>query len=506
MPDIVPEKDQLVAIDKFESEKSCLIGDEMGVGKTVTAIGRDFRIREKEGPLLRGEDATLIVCEKIGLTVWDYHLRAMGVPASEIMVIDPKNRTPFENALSDYSKGFSGPRYFIVHYDVLDRIGIFSERRGAKGTGKLVLAFLHVIADEVHLAKNRKAKRTIALKRIVGTWKTGLTGTPADNKPDDFWSPLNWLRPDLFRSYWKFYEQFIEYETVETFMPGRGVVGYRKASGVKNLNDLHERIGPFYIRRTLREINPEMPQKIYVEPSPVVDLTPAMRRQYRQMETIAMTEIGYSGEDWVSDYTLLAPAQIAVLTRLQQMALATLSVDVDDWAFADSEGSDMPSVVLCEPSPKLDYLMNLVETQESESFVVFTQFRGMADLVESKCQAKGIPVSKITGEVTSVEDRARAVARFQDGESRVFVGTIAAAGKTITLTRAHIAVFLDRSWNPSLNVQAEGRIFRRTQTENCLVIDIKARDTVDQSRMQMIERKARWNQDMVTARTDRPET
>lgn len=158
----------------------------------------------------------------------------------------------------------------------------------------------------------------------------------------------------------------------------------------------------------------------------------------------------------------------------------------------DSVDWDFPRIVLTKPSPKLDAVMNLIETHEEEPFVVFTQFRGMADLIEEECQAKGISVVKIHGAITKKETRTKLVAHFQEGRARVFVGTIAAAGKSITLTRANHCIFVDRSWNPSKNEQAEDRLWRRTQTNKVRIIDIQARDSVDQIRMETINTKAGW--------------
>lgn len=493
---ITPGPDQLEAIEKFRGLEACLVGDEMGTGKTVTAIGRDFHLR-KDYSGLASQSATLIICEKIGLSVWDYHLRAMGVDPDEIVVVDPTNRLEFEEELSKLDGGDDWPLYYVVHWDVIYRISLLTAKRGKKGTGSPVLEFFHVIADEAHLAKSPKALRTKCLKKIKTQKKTALTGTPADNKPEDFWSLLHWLYPRKFSSYWRFFEEYVEYdeEFVQRYNPKtkkKELVGYRVPQGPKNLEEFHRRISPFYIRRTLLEINPDIPPKIHVRPALRVELTPAMRRAYRQMEKKKLALIGPD-----ADYTLLAPAQIAVVMRLQQMALASLDAEYEDWEFADHE-SDLPRIVLCKPSPKLDIVMNMLETNEMEPFIVFTWFRGMADLVEEECHVKGIPVSKITGAVTSIHDRAKAVEDFQEGRTRVFVGTIAAAGKTITLTAARHVIFTDRSWNPSKNAQAENRAWRRTTRNAVRIYDIEALDTIDEERNQRIEEKGEWVRWMVT--------
>lgn len=530
-----PFPDQQFAIDKFRKISACLIGDSMGVGKTVTCIGRDFQLREDYPD--NSDVPTLIICEKIGLDVWDWHLKQMGVPEDEILIVNPANREPFEEALESLSKWqrgkkmYSPPRYFIVHWDVLRSIPLLTKSVGKNPA----ITWFHVIADEVHLAKNRNAVRTKHLKHIATEFKTGASGTPADDKPWDIWSILNWLYPKKYRSYWKFFENHVVYihssqyrrylswiedgGTTEGFIERdeeRGIkgAGYRIPVDIKNVSELHREIRPFYIRRLLTDIAPDMPPKVHVQPPITVPMERKQRREYEQMRDKALALIGAS-EEGDGGFTLLAPATIAVLTRLQQMALATLTPEwgesvITDWEPSENDPYmpagiqeaedfdqfseldvewDTPNIVLSKPSPKLDAAMNLITTNEDEPFVVFTHYRGMADLVEEECQRLKIPVSKITGKILSKDERTRRVADFQEGRTRVFVGTIAAAGKTITLTRAHLAIFTDRFWNPSKNEQAEDRLWRRTQMETVRIYDIHSEDSIDQIRMEKIRTK-----------------
>lgn len=518
MPLMTPLPDQQVAIDKLRKVKARLVGDSMGVGKTVTGIGLDFAMRaDNIADLSISDGPTLIICEKIGLDVWDYHLKAMGVPDEEIIVINPASRGEFVVALQKLQRYQAGklktppkPRYYVMHWDVLKIIEEINQRTPSR---KPMIEWAHVIADEVHLAKNRKALRTIELKRISTVYKTGLSGTPADDKPWDIWSILHWLYPRVWSSYWRFYNNHVQYITAsqvnayrkwvdaggdyESFKKAHKTgTGYRVMIGVKNIEELHRQIRPFYIRRTLLEVAPDMPEKIHVQPPIVVPMAARQRREYEQMRDKAIALIG-GDSTGAGGFHLLAPAVVAVLTRLQQMALATLS---PEWEASDDElvGDefetewDFPKIVLSKPSPKLDAVMNLITTHEEEQFVVFTQFRGMADLIEEECQAKKIPVVKIHGGILSKETRTRLVKEFQDGKARVFVGTIAAAGKTITLTAGNHVIFTDLSWSPSKNEQAEDRLWRRTQRNTVRVYHIQSEDSIDQVRMERIQQKADW--------------
>ena len=53
----------------------------------------------------------------------------------------------------------------------------------------------------------------------------------------------------------------------------------------------------------------------------------------------------------------------------------------------------------------------------------------------------------------------------------------------VNLQRANNVIFLDRSWNPAQNVQARDRVYRNGQTRPVNVVDIVARDTVDELRV-----------------------
>lgn len=497
MPLIEPYKDQQVAIDKFQDVTAAFIADEMGVGKSVTAIGRDFQLR-KDNPEYELAP-TLIVSEKIGLAVQYYHLKAMGVDEKDIIVIDPANRAPFELALGDLREDLFRKRnpkylYYVLHWHAIPLI-----------TDSLLatphpITWFHIIADEFQLIKNPKALRTRYFKRVKGVFKTGCTGTPADDKPQDIWSLLNWLYPrdKRFSSFGRWGERYLEYEDKvrhDWYIDKRTrqrkfrETGYREITGVKNIEELHREIEPFYIRRTLLEIEPDMPEKIYVQPPITVKMTPKQRRMYDQMKKKSMARIGDIDD---GGFVLTAPAVVAVVTRLQQICLGTIVPiwEAEEGVPDEEVDWDHPRIMIEKPSPKLDAVMDLITTHGEEPFVIFTQFRGMADLVEAECQGRGISVVKIHGGVTSARKREELVTRFQAGMANVFVGTIACAGTSITLTRAHHAIFVDYGWSPSKNAQAAARLWRRTQKNAVRIYSIEMENSIDQVRAEKIRTKA----------------
>jgi hypothetical protein len=68
---ITPGKHQLEVVEKFVGLDYCLIGDSMGVGKSLSGILLDRAERHEKKS---GHFRTLIVCTKGGLSVWKWHL------------------------------------------------------------------------------------------------------------------------------------------------------------------------------------------------------------------------------------------------------------------------------------------------------------------------------------------------------------------------------------------------------------------------------------------------
>ena len=439
----------------LESQKAALIANDMGTGKTYEAIARDELLRKKSladqvvsrGPFL---GHTLVVAPLTVLQdVWQSHFEDL--TSHKVVCVDPKDRYGSWNAFLKTKADV-----FLVHWEALRLMPELAQQ-----------AWLHVIADECHRAKSRTAQQTKALKKIPATWKTAMSGTPVINRPDELWSVLNWLYPQRYRSYWKFFNRYVDY-TVENH---RGRV-FRKINGPKNVIQLQEEIKPFFVRRRKKDVLKDLPDKYYTEVR--VSLTPEQFRVYEQMRKNMVAWIGAQQDD-----LLAAPVVIAQLTRLQQFSCA--------YAELDEKGR----VRLHEPSSKIDALMELLDEAEGEQFVVFSRFRQLINLVEQRLLGAGVSLVTLTGG-TPQEERAGIVSRFQDGKARVFAGTIAAGGVGITLHAASRVVFLDRDWSPANNSQAEDRLHRIGQKNAVQVIDVIAKKTVDLGRMQRLELKKEW--------------
>lgn len=105
---------------------------------------------------------------------------------------------------------------------------------------------------------------------------------------------------------------------------------------------------------------------------------------------------------------------------------------------------------LIEGSGKMKLLDMFVEKYKSDNhkMLIFSQFKGMTDIIKDYLVHKKIRYEILTGTVKS-QDRAISIQRFnEDNEFGVFLLTTRAGGLGINLTKARVVVIYDSDWNP----------------------------------------------------------
>jgi len=434
-----------------------LLADEMGLGKTVQAVDELKRY---------GPDRVLIVCPKTPRTVWEDHLEGV-MPT---LMLDGPTRERFE----EYDGGAC-----IINYDALRLLPDL----------RFVGAWDYVIADEAHAIKNRNAKRTKHLKRIKASHRRALTGTPIINRPDELWSILHWLDSKRWSSYWRFFETYVKYVD--------SGYGYKIVIGPKNVDELKRELEGIHIRRLKRDVLTELPDKTYQYLK--LDLTPKQSKAYDQMKKRSLAWIDQEPDD----KPLPAPVVISQFTRLRQFADSYCRID--DCVLCDGSGVGSGpdskckrcrgsgiKVTMEEPSNKIDALMELAD--EGEPLVVFSQFKQLINLAAKTLSHRGIPSYVLTGD-TSTENRRKFIDEFRRGEGAgVFLAQIDAGGVGIDglQERATTCVFLDRSYSPAINAQAEDRLHRHGQKNAVNVIIMQSIGTIDMAVETKLDRKKSW--------------
>lgn len=121
--------------------------------------------------------------------------------------------------------------------------------------------------------------------------------------------------------------------------------------------------------------------------------------------------------------------------------------------------------------------------QRTKRLLIFTEFKDTLDYLVMKLKGWGFTVGFIHGGMAPGSrdepgTRLYAEQQFRDGEIQVLVAT-EAAGEGINLQCCHILFNYDIPWNPNRLEQRMGRIHRYGQTEDCLIFNFVATNTIE---------------------------
>lgn len=337
-----------------------------------------------------------------------------------------------------------------------------------------------VIVDEFHQMGlgNPKTATAKALKALAARRRIALSGTPMGGRPIRLWSVLNYLYPQIFTSRWRWAEQWLEMHENRYASSGKQI-GDRVKPGKEEEFIAHH--SQFMVRRSKADVMPDLPAKVVVDVW--VGLEGEQRKQYAAMDAEAELELEGEG--------VTAANVLSQYLRLRQLAGSACSIE---------QGTLWPQ----PKGAKLDQMLRILadhgiakDRDGSEQAIVFTQFTKLANVAAEMLQKLGLRVGLITGE-TPAEERAASVRGFEAGAVDVLVMNTRAGGTALTLNASRAIVFLDETWNPDDQLQAEERNRNNTAT----VYYLRARGTIDEDVHEVTAGKQAVNGSILTAIQD----
>lgn len=326
----------------------------------------------------------------------------------------------------------------------------------------------HKMSNYALVTKNKRTSGAWRLVHFKAKRRLAMSATPYRNKFENMWTILRWLYPDdnqagglADRSFWRWADDNCIVE--QDYFAGKVVRG-EVAPG-----RLVSRI-PCYIYHAKRNacckwhpngfMDTDEPEQIVR----TVELTPAMKKAYGQLERDLVT--------WLGDNPLVVELPIVMRTRLRQMSLGSLTVNDDD---------SVTYAVDCE-SPKYDDLKLVLEDEiPDEPALVVTHSREFAVVLAEKLRRDGYTVAEWNGSLSQKQRDAEGE-RFANGEARVLVATIASLG-TGTDFLQHVTstiIWMSRTDDPTENKQTEGRLDRMGALGRVTSIEIQAEGTYDE--------------------------
>ena len=305
------------------------------------------------------------------------------------------------------------------------------------------LNFDYLFLDEAQVMKNAQTKIAHHLRNFEVKNTFALSGTPIENNLGELWSIFQIVLPGLLPSKKNFLK--LPAETVARF------------------------IKPFVMRRKKEDVLQELPDLIEVSyRNELADSQKAIYlAQLKQMRERVLT----STEEELNRSKMEI---LSGLMRLRQIC------DTPALFMEDYHGE----------SGKLESLMELLEQIQTGSHrvLIFSQFRGMLDIIEKELKKMKIETFKITGS-TPAKERQEMTNAFNNGEGDAFLISLKAGGVGLNLTGADTVILVDLWWNPAVESQAIGRAHRMGQERNVEVYRLITRGTIEEKIQELQESK-----------------
>jgi len=314
-----------------------------------------------------------------------------------------------------------------------------------------------LVLDEAQNIKNPDSQAARAAFALDAGFRVALTGTPVENRLEELWSELHFALPGLLGSRGSFEQQVARPLAAGEDPDGEVWERFRR------------RIRPFLLRRTKREVEPELP------PRTEVVLRCALGEAERAVyDAVRATTLGEVREKLAAGSGVMQALE--ALLRLRQAACHP--------ALVPGQAASSPG-----PSAKLTLLQESLEEicAEEHKALVFSQWTGLLDLAEPVLREAGLDFLRLDG---STRDRGGVVARFQDlSGPPVMLISLRAGGTGLNLTAADHVFLLDPWWNPAVEDQAADRAHRIGQDRPVLISRLVAEDTVEERILALQERK-----------------
>ncbi|HBP38325.1 MAG TPA: hypothetical protein DD640_06220 [Clostridiales bacterium] len=403
-----------------------ILADEMGLGKTLqvlTALASGRRTKP-----------ALIICPKTLLFNWQNEARRF-VPSLKTVLVH--GAQDYRRRLLRQAGDFD---LLITSYPLVQR-DIAQYAR---------LEFDCCIIDEAQMIKNPETHLARHVKKIKARQRIALTGTPMENRILDLWSIFDFALPGYLGKKDAFQ---IQYEQADR-------------------DRLVRKIVPFLLRRTKRDVLPELPEKI--EETLYAPLTQNQLSLYQQ--TLAQIRSCIEAEIARQGLDRSRMAILAGLTRLRQICNHPgLLHD----AYRSVQGI----------SGKLELFGDLLHSllADGHKILVFSQFTQMLAILSRRLLEQQIPFCYLDGQT---QDRQQVIQRFNaDPELLVFLISLKAGGFGLNLTAADTVILFDPWWNPMVEDQAADRVHRIGQKKVVTVYRLISQGTIEEKMENLQERK-----------------
>lgn len=313
--------------------------------------------------------------------------------------------------------------------------------------------FEYVVLDESQNIKNSDSLTFRSVVQLRCNHRLALTGTPIENSLKDLWAQFHFFQPDLLGDENTFLKHFIN-----PIRQGNQRIGLR----------LQQLINPFILRRSKREVAPELPplteEIIYCE------MTEKQDELYRKEKNSLRNILLQQSQSTEKHQNLTV---LNGILRLRQLSCHPHLVMPD---FTGNSG-------------KIEQIIETFDTLQSEGHkvLIFSSFVKHLELIAKAFRERQWPYALLTGSSTN---RPEEIAHFtEQKEVQAFLISLKAGGVGLNLTQADYVFIIDPWWNPAAEAQAIARAHRIGQDKQVIAYRFITQGSIEEKILQLQEEK-----------------
>lgn len=429
--------------------KRGLLTDERGLGKTLSSLIWRRLVGSKRTLYLTRAQIADDSLKEIAY-------REPDVPFIPMVQVDSAHRRMLASVLKDQEE------LIVVS-------NIESWRRN-QGVVEELLAFDFdgVILDEAHRIMNFKTATSKGFQVIAKNIDSvlALTGTPIKNRPQELFSILHALYPEVFTTESKFLSEYC-------INVGQNQWEFREGG----LDALRKRLKRFFVGRSPMDVGRQVPPPAIHDYILSFDGYAEQKEAYELMKEWARAKI--QEDEYIGQIGILAQ-----LTRLRQITA---------WPEFTIKEKDETGRVVSEQfisvreSAKADWAEDLIKelVEEDRRVVLFSNFVPPVEELARRMNDNGISFATITGETERwnrkeiVDDFDLRTTASKRGKYNVLLATYDTIGEGINLNAARDGILYDSRWNPAGEQQATGRLDRLNSVDQATIHRAAIQGTVD---------------------------
>jgi SNF2 family DNA or RNA helicase len=467
-----------------------VIGDAVGLGKTMTAIA-GIAYHTNKDPKLK----TLVITTKSVARQFAKEVTRFSTLSCHTMKERWEKKTSHEGRMLQVKMWLEddGPSVLVTKYSSLigrrktydgpvddngDPVGKNGKELISQEIQDLVAMLwphrehLLVIFDECHKLKNPEAQTRISMMQIqrcaLRVW--GLSASLIKNGADELYAVISAMGIRPHQSLDAFKEKFCVYEMQQ--------FGYKrvfKLIGYKNMKEFKSSIRPFVYGRSQRQVKEPLPR--LTTRFHELDLDD---KQYKLL-TKDIPEGRYTLPPGIRKIA----GELALVDRDPSNMMTMLSV----YQLVANhpcllEAFDEEKLHTKTLSPKEEALLDLLEGDlDGEKVIVFTKYKTWINRLEWLIKKKGLSgrrFLRITGDENEAQ-REAAMDKFQGSNDYNLIVINTAAMEGVNLQQAAHMVCLDLPWSWGDLIQLVGRMLRLASPHSaCTLHAMVMRGTVDE--------------------------